>query len=123
MLVKIITFNVAHGRGMDNIIDIERQANLIKEYKPDIIFLQEVDMYTKRAGEVNQIREFAKKVGPFETMSDLEADIQKYLEKARDDQNKSKADEAIFDKVIKYILNMQHYYKNIWLISRRILTI
>ena len=56
MLVKIITFNVAHGRGMDNIIDIERQANLIKEYKPDIIFLQEVDMYTKRAGEVNQIR-------------------------------------------------------------------
>ena len=58
MLVKIITFNVAHGRGMDNIIDIERQANLIKEYKPDIIFLQEVDMYTKRAGEVNQIREF-----------------------------------------------------------------
>lgn len=30
MLVKIITFNVAHGRGMDNIIDIERQANLIK---------------------------------------------------------------------------------------------
>ena len=65
MLVKIITFNVAHGRGMDNIIDIERQANLIKEYKPDIIFLQEVDMYTKRAGEVNQIREFAKKVGMY----------------------------------------------------------
>ena len=29
MLVKIITFNVAHGRGMDNIIDIERQAYLI----------------------------------------------------------------------------------------------
>lgn len=63
MLLKIITFNVAHGRGTDNKVDIERQANLIKEYKPDIIFLQEVDMYTKRAGEMNQIREFAKKVG------------------------------------------------------------
>ncbi len=61
MLLKIITFNVAHGRGTDNKVDIERQANLIKEYKPDIIFLQEVDMYTKRAGEMNQIREFAKK--------------------------------------------------------------
>ena len=58
MLLKIITFNVAHGRGTDNKVDIERQANLIKEYKPDIIFLQEVDMYTKRAGEMNQIREF-----------------------------------------------------------------
>lgn len=54
MLLKIITFNVAHGRGTDNKVDIERQANLIKEYKPDIIFLQEVDMYTKRAGEMNQ---------------------------------------------------------------------
>ena len=38
MLLKIITFNVAHGRGTDNKVDIERQANLIKEYKPDIIF-------------------------------------------------------------------------------------
>ena len=40
MLLKIITFNVAHGRGTDNKVDIERQANLIKEYKPDIIFLR-----------------------------------------------------------------------------------
>ncbi len=30
MLLKIITFNVAHGRGTDNKVDIERQANLIK---------------------------------------------------------------------------------------------
>ena len=62
MLIKIITFNVAHGRGLDGIIDIGRQAELIKEYKPDIVFLQEIDMYTKRAGESNQIREFSKKI-------------------------------------------------------------
>ena len=47
MLLKIITFNVAHGRGTDNKVDIERQANLIKEYKPDIIFLQELTNWFK----------------------------------------------------------------------------
>ncbi len=45
--------------------------------------------------------EFAKKVGPFETLDDLKADIQKYLEKTRDDKNKEKADEAIFEKVLE----------------------
>jgi len=62
MLLKVVTFNIAHGKGMDGKIDIARQAYLINTYKPDIIFLQEIDMYTKRAGESNQIREFSKKV-------------------------------------------------------------
>ena len=54
MILKIITFNVAHGRGMDGKVDLQRQAEVIKEYKPDIVFLQEVDMYTKRAGDMKQ---------------------------------------------------------------------
>lgn len=62
MLLKVITFNIAHGKGMDGIVDLERQAVLINNYKPDIVFLQEIDMYTKRAGDRNQIREFSKKV-------------------------------------------------------------
>lgn len=62
MLIKIITLNIAHGRGMDDIVNIDRQAEIVNNYKPDIVFLQEIDMYTKRAGERNQIREFSKKV-------------------------------------------------------------
>lgn len=62
MLLKVVTFNIAHGKGIDGILDIERQGNLINAYKPDIVFLQEIDMYTKRAGDKNQIREFSKKV-------------------------------------------------------------
>lgn len=62
MLLKVVTFNIAHGKGLDGIVDIERQSNLISLYKPDIIFLQEIDMYTKRAGDRNQIQEFSKKV-------------------------------------------------------------
>ena len=60
MLLKVITFNIAHGRGMDGIIDIERQAKIVEQYKPDIVFLQEIDMYTKRAGDTNQISEFSR---------------------------------------------------------------
>lgn len=63
MILKIVTFNVAHGQGMDGIVDLQRQAEVIKNYKPDIVFLQEIDMYTKRAGDRNQIREFSKAIG------------------------------------------------------------
>lgn len=63
MILKIITFNVAHGKGMDGKVDLKRQAEAIKKYKPDIVFLQEVDMYTKRAGDMNQINEFSKILG------------------------------------------------------------
>ena len=62
MLLKVVTFNIAHGKGMDGILDLERQAELVNTYKPDIVFLQEIDMYTKRVKESNQIREFSKKV-------------------------------------------------------------
>ncbi len=62
MIIKIVTFNIAHGKGLDGIVDIDRQAQHIYECKPDIVFLQEIDMYTKRAGEKNQIREFSKKI-------------------------------------------------------------
>ena len=73
MLIKIITFNIAHGKGLDGVVDIERQAELINSYKPDIVFLQEIDMYTKRAGERNQIREFSKRV--FLPYSSMESNI------------------------------------------------
>lgn len=63
MILKVVTFNIAHGKGMDGKIDLARQAEIISEYKPDIVFLQETDMYTKRAGERNQIREFSKLIG------------------------------------------------------------
>ena len=62
MLLKVVTFNIAHGKGMDGEVNLERQAKLINAYKPDIVFLQEIDMYTKRAENKNQIREFSKKV-------------------------------------------------------------
>lgn len=44
-------------------IDVRRQAVLLKKYKPDIIFLQEIDMYTRRAYYKNQLYTFSKYTG------------------------------------------------------------
>ena len=44
-------------------IDVRRQALLLKKYKPDIIFMQEIDMYTKRAYYKNQLYTFSKYTG------------------------------------------------------------
>ena len=50
-------------------IDVERQAKFLKKYKPDIIFLQEIDMYTQRVYSENQIYTFSKQVElPYRTM-------------------------------------------------------
>ncbi len=44
-------------------IDIRRQSMLLKKYHPDIIFLQEIDMYTKRAYNKNQLYNLSKYTG------------------------------------------------------------
>ena len=62
MILKAITFNMCHGEGLDGIINVERQAKFLKKYKPDIIFLQEIDMYTQRVYSENQIYTFSKHV-------------------------------------------------------------
>ena len=44
-------------------IDVRRQALLLKKYNPDIVFLQEIDMYTKRTYNKNQLYTFSKYTG------------------------------------------------------------
>lgn len=63
MILKAITFNMCHGEGLDGSIDVRRQATFLKHFKPDIIFLQEIDLYTKRAYNKNQIYTFSKYTG------------------------------------------------------------
>jgi len=45
--------------------------------------------------------EFAQKSGPFKTVDDLKADIQKYLEANKENENKKNASNAIFEKVLE----------------------
>ncbi|HBG48845.1 MAG TPA: trigger factor [Cyanobacteria bacterium UBA9971] len=48
--------------------------------------------------EVND--ELAQKVGPFQTLDDLKADMAKYLEKARENENKIRTEKAVLEKVV-----------------------
>lgn len=45
--------------------------------------------------------EFAQKSGPFKTVDDLKADIQKYLDNTKENENKKNANNAIFTKVLE----------------------
>ena len=44
--------------------------------------------------------EFVQKVGPFKTVDDLKADIQSYLDKQKEDIDRTNSEKAIFEKVV-----------------------
>ena len=44
--------------------------------------------------------EFAQKVGPFKTVDELKADIQKYLDKQKEDADRTNSEKAVFEKVV-----------------------
>lgn len=52
--LRVLTYNIHHGEGLDKKIDLERIAKLIRESKADLVALQEVDRNVKRSGSVDQ---------------------------------------------------------------------
>jgi endonuclease/exonuclease/phosphatase family metal-dependent hydrolase len=61
--IRVLTYNIHHGRGTDDQIDLVRIAKVIKSARPDIVALQEVDNKTLRSGRVDQTAELARLVG------------------------------------------------------------
>lgn len=51
--VKIVSYNIRAGVGMDDVRDFRRQAAVIDVQKADVVLLQEVDSLTRRSGQVN----------------------------------------------------------------------
>jgi len=62
-VLRILCYNIHHGRGMDNRVDLERVAEVIRRAQPDLVALQEVDNRTKRTGGVDQTNELARLTG------------------------------------------------------------
>ena len=52
--LRVASYNIRHGAGTDNRLDLERTAALLKNINPDIIGLQEVDKRAKRSDSVDQ---------------------------------------------------------------------
>jgi len=61
--VRILSYNIHHGEGVDGKVDLERLARVIKATEPDLVALQEVDRNTQRTSKVDQPSEFARLTG------------------------------------------------------------
>jgi endonuclease/exonuclease/phosphatase family metal-dependent hydrolase len=61
--VRVLSYNIRHGRGMDDAIDLPRIAAVIRQTKPDLVALQEVDREARRSGGVDQAAELGRLTG------------------------------------------------------------
>lgn len=57
--IRIMSYNIHAGIGMDSKLDIERLADIINNYNPDIVALQEVDSVTNRVNKKDMMSEFS----------------------------------------------------------------
>ena len=67
--------------------------------QPAVFKIKINEIKEKKVPELND--EFAQKVGPFKTVADLMADIQKYLDTQRERTNKTNSENEVFKKVIE----------------------
>lgn len=59
--LKILSYNVRNARGMDDVTDYDRVANVIKRINADCVALQELDSATERSSGVIVLDELAKR--------------------------------------------------------------
>ncbi|MEZ5105279.1 MAG: endonuclease/exonuclease/phosphatase family protein [Draconibacterium sp.] len=48
-VIRVMTFNILHGATTKNDFDLDKIADVINKYSPDLVALQEVDFKTRRA--------------------------------------------------------------------------
>ncbi len=61
--LRVMSYNVHVGIGMDKRLDLRRVAEVIRRERPDLVGLQEIDRGTERTGRVDQIAELARLTG------------------------------------------------------------
>jgi endonuclease/exonuclease/phosphatase family metal-dependent hydrolase len=61
--LRVVSYNIKHGRGNDNVVDLYRTAGVIRALRPDIVGLQEVDDRAERSGKVAQAERLGAALG------------------------------------------------------------
>jgi endonuclease/exonuclease/phosphatase family metal-dependent hydrolase len=59
----VAAYNIRHGKGMDNQLNLERTATVLKTLQAELIALQEVDSVCLRSGNIDQAAELADMLG------------------------------------------------------------
>lgn len=57
--LRIMSYNIRNGRGMDDMTDFRRTAEVINKVCPDVVAVQELDSVTGRSGGKDVLREIA----------------------------------------------------------------
>ena len=58
--LKVMTYNIRNGNGMDKVRSYERIADVILKHDPDVVAVQELDSMTKRSNQTYVLGEVAK---------------------------------------------------------------
>ena len=61
--LRVVSYNIKHGRGNDTVVDLERTAAVIRAQRPDVVGLQEVDDRAERSGTVPQAQRLGELLG------------------------------------------------------------
>ena len=61
--LRVVSYNIKHGRGNDDRVDLERTARVLRAQQPDIVALQEVDERVQRSGFVTQADSLGRLLG------------------------------------------------------------
>lgn len=64
---RLMSFNIQHGEGMDQKIDIERIGNVILNVAPEVVGLQEVDSVVNRSCNIDIMQLLAEQTGMYPT--------------------------------------------------------
>ncbi|WP_233269464.1 endonuclease/exonuclease/phosphatase family protein [Alteribacillus sp. YIM 98480] len=68
MEIKVMTYNIHHGKGMDKQMDLNRIAEVIQKSDVDMVGLNEVDKhFSKRSHYQDQVDELAKKLNMYQS--------------------------------------------------------
>ncbi|MGZ8939129.1 MAG: endonuclease/exonuclease/phosphatase family protein, partial [Limisphaerales bacterium] len=59
----VLTYNIHHGEGTDQKLDLERIARIIRAQNPDLVAVQEVDEKTERVGGLAEATELGRLTG------------------------------------------------------------
>tara|TARA_B100000212_G_scaffold74602_1_gene52675 strand:+ start:968 stop:1747 length:780 start_codon:yes stop_codon:yes gene_type:complete len=63
--IRVMSYNIHHGRGTDGKVDLDRVAKLINDWSPDLVALQEVDNVTNRSNYMNETDTLSSKTKMF----------------------------------------------------------
>lgn len=62
-LWRVVSYNIRHGRGTDERVDLDRTAAVLRALAPDVVGLQEVDRVVQRSGGIDEAAHLGRALG------------------------------------------------------------